>query len=207
MREKSLLNLAPSVCLLFGLVVLPSSLAARDLSVQIEEVRRLVLEKKFVTALEDLKFIAQQIQDLRLSEVQPLFPEPPPGWETAPAVRTSREGEFWSRRLEVRKTYRPESGVGKVEVIYDFFSPLIPSISISLNPVYIASDTQAEAIEYAGAPGRLRYTPDTGEGELVLILDNRILVTVLGRGIPSRSALRDFAGLVSYSSLKVFSPP
>lgn len=207
MREKSLLNLASSACLLFALVGLPSSLAARDLSVQIEEVQRLVLEKKFVTALEDLKFIAQQIQDLRLSEVQHLFPEPPPGWEAAPAVRTSREGESWSRRLEARKTYLPESGMGKVEVIYDFFSPLIPSVSISLNPVYLASDTQAEAIEYDGAPGRLRYTPDTGEGELVLILDNRILITVLGRGISSRSVLRDFAGLIGYSSLKVFSPP
>ena len=207
MREKSLLNLAPSVCLLFALVGLPSSLAARDLGVQIKEVQRLILEKKFVTALEDLKFIAQQIQDLRLFEVQHLFPEPPPGWEASPAVRTSRGGEFWSRRLEVRKTYLPESGMGKVEVIYDFFSPLIPSVSISLNPVYIASDTQADAVEYDGAPGRLRYTPDTGEGELVLILDNRILVTILGRGISSRSVLRDFAGLVSYSSLKVFSPP
>jgi hypothetical protein len=207
MSEKPFLHLAAWTGLLFAFVVLPSSLAARDLSVQIEEVSRLVKEKNFVTALEDLKFIAQQIQDLRLSEVQTLFPEPPPGWEAAPAVRTSREGESWSRRLEVRKTYVPESGMGKMEIIYDFYSPLIPSISVSLNPIYIAGDSQAESIEYAGAPGRLRFAPDTGEGELVLILDNRILITVLGRGISTRSVLRDFARLVGYSTLKAFSPP
>ena len=207
MRQHSLLFFAVSTGLLFALVGLPSSLAARDLSVQIEEIGRLVMEKNYITALEDLKFIARQIQDLRLAEVQPLFPEPPPGWETAPALRTSREGEFRSRRLEVRKTYLSESGVGKVEIVYDFFSPLIPSISISLNPVYLAADNQAEAIEYADAPGRLRFTPDTGEGELVLILDNRILVTVLGRGISARSVLRDFAGFISYSTLKTFTPP
>ena len=119
MRGKPFLHLAAWTGLLFAFVVLPSSLAARDLSVQIEEVIRLVKEKNFVTALEDLKFIAQQIQDLRLSEVQPLFPEPPPGWEAAPAVRTSREGESWSRHLEVRKTYIPESGMGKVEIIFN----------------------------------------------------------------------------------------
>jgi hypothetical protein len=207
MREGPLLRAAGWLGLLLALLALPSSLAARDLSVQIEEVQRLVLEKNYVTALEDLKFIAQQIQEFRLAEVQPLFPEPPPGWETTLAVRTSREGEFWSRRLEVRKTYLPESGTGKMVLIYDFYSPLIPSISISLNPVYITGDPRTEAIEYADAPGRLSFTPDTGEGELVLILDNRILVTILGRGISTRSTLRDFAGLIDYSSLKVFSPP
>jgi hypothetical protein len=207
MRGHHLRRLAGWPGLLLALIALPSSLAARDLSVQIEEVQRLVLEKNFVTALEDLKFIAQQIQEFRLAEVQHLFPEPPPGWETTLAVRTSREGEFWSRRLEVRKTYLPESGMGKMVLIYDFYSPLIPSITISLNPVYITGDPRTEAIEYADAPGRLSFTPDTGEGELVLILDNRILVTVLGRGISTRSTLRDFAGLIDYSSLKVFSPP
>jgi hypothetical protein len=207
MRGRHVIFLALATGLLLALALLPPSATARDLAVQIEEVRRLVLEKNFVTALEDLKFIAQQIQDLRLAEVQPLFPESPPGWETAPAVRTSREGESWSRRLEVRKTYLPESGIGKVEIIYDFFSPLIPATFISLNPVYLVGDPQAEAIEFAGAPGRLRFNPDTGEGELVLILDNRILVTVLGRGLPSRSVLRDFARLVSYPLLEAFSPP
>ena len=207
MRGRPILSLAAATGLLFALALPPPSATARDLAVQIEEVRRLVLEKNFVTALEDLKFIAQQIQDLRLAEVQPLFPEPPPGWETAPAGRTSREGESWSRRLVVRKTYLPESGIGQVEIIYDFFSPLIPAISISLNPAYLAGDPPAEAIEFPDAPGRLRFNPDTGEGELVLILDNRILVTVLGRGLPNRSALRDFARLVSYPVLKAFTPP
>jgi hypothetical protein len=122
-------------------------------------------------------------------------------------VRTSRESETWSRRLEVRKKYEPESGGGGLEVIFDFSSPLIPATSLSLNPVYIASEPGAEKVEFGGETGRLKYNGQTGEGEVVVIIDNRVLVTIIGYGLSSRSFLHTFSSRIGYRALSTFTPP
>lgn len=181
--------------------------AGRDLAAQLEEVQKLISEKDYITALADLRFIAQQIQEFRLAEVSPLFPPPPEGWTADPPLRTSREGEMWSRRLQVRRRYTPVDGTGKIELMYDFSSPLIPRVALSLNPVYLAGDPQAEAVELNGEPGRLWFNPDTGEGEMVLIVANRVLVSVIAWGVSSRGLLRDFASDINLAALASFMPP
>lgn len=179
----------------------------QDISAQLEEVQKLIDDKDYVTALEDLKFIAQQIQEFRLAAVSPLFPAPPAGWRADPPVRTSREGELWSRRLQVRRRYVPEELTAKIELVYDFNSPLIPRVVLSLNPLYLSADPQAEAVEVAGHPGRLWFNPDTGEGEMVLVVAERVLVSIVGRGIPGRTTLKDFSSRLEISSLASFMPP
>jgi len=185
----------------------PLSARSQEIDRNLEELRRLIRDKDYLTALEDLEFIAQQIQDLRLTKVQPFFPEAPQGWESAPPLRTSSVDEPWGRHLEARRTYRPAEGSGKVDIVFDFASPLLPAVTMSLNPVYIAGDPLSRPVEKSGSPGRLRFNPDTGEGELTLILDNRIIVSVIGRGIPDRNVLENFTTLVDLKSLAAFPPP
>lgn len=188
------------------LLVLPPT-ALGDLKGQLDEIRHLIREKNYLTALEDLKFIAQQIQDLRLTEVQPLFPEAPEGWLAEEPLRTSSEDDPWNRRLEVRRKYLPSEGAGKVEIVFDFYSPLLPAVTMSLNPVYIAGDPLFEAVEMGGFPGRLQFNPDTGEGELLLVLEEPVLLSVVGRGIKGPSVLREFASLIDLDALSAFTIP
>ena len=184
----------------------PLRAPAQEIDPQLEEVRRLVAERNYTTALEDLKFIAQQIQELRLAGIVHLFPSPPSGWSGEPPVRTSLETDLWSRRLEARKTYRPDGAGGKLDIILDFASPLIPSVKMSMNPAFVAGDPRLEPADFEGGPGLISFNSDTGEGEAVFIIDNRILVTVVGRGIESRAVLREFASLLDYALLRSFHP-
>ena len=188
------------------LLILPLS-ARGDLKGQLDEILHLIREKNYLTALEDLKFIVQQIQDLRLAEVQPLYPEAPEGWLAEAPLRTSSEDDFWSRRLEVRRKYLPSEGAGKVEIIFDFYSPLLPAVTMSLNPVYIAGDPLSEAVKMGGFPGRLQFNPDTGEGELLLVLEEPVLLSIVGRGIKGQSVLREFASLIDLDALTAFTSP
>ena len=207
------MKLRPSFMLPFlfvTAVILLSNVPAaksQDFVGQLDEVRRLIDDRNFMTALEDLKFIAQQIQELRLAGVVHLFPPPPEGWSGKSPVRTSREGEFWSRRLEARRTYRPDNRAGKLDIILDFYSPLIPAVSLSMNPVFIAGDPQSERAEFESGPGIVKFNPDTGEGEAVFIVNNRILVTIVGRGIKSRAVLRNFSASLDHAVLRSFTPP
>lgn len=198
----------PSLALAASLLLAAAVPATgQDFDMHLEEVRRLIGEKAYITALEDLKFIAQQIQELRLAETTPLFPQPPEGWTADPPVRTSMEGELWSRRLQVRRRYLPGEGSGRVEYLFDFYSPFIPEVSLSLNPVMVAGDPRAQIVEVRGNTGRLWFNGDTGEGELVFILGSRVLVSVSGRGISSGGTLKEFALRLDLEKLASWAPP
>ncbi len=203
------LKAAPTILFLsfLFLPLSPSPLGAEQLDSLLDEIEQLIADKDFTTALEDLKFLAQQIQDLRLMEAAVFFPGPPEGWMADEPLRTSPEEEPWSRRLEARRRYLPEKGTGKVEIVYDFHSSLLPAATMSLNPVYIAGDRFSDPIEQAGWPGRIHYNSDTGEGEILLIVDRRILVTVLGRGIAGRAVLQEFLSLIDFGTLSSFNLP
>jgi hypothetical protein len=185
----------------------PLSARSQEIDRNLEELRRLIRDKDYRTALEDLEFIAQRIQDLRIARVQPFFPDPPQGWQSSPPLRISGVDEPWVRHLEVRRTYRRAEGSGKIDIVFDFASPLLPAVTMSLNPVYIAGDPFSRPLEKSGFPGRLRFNPDTGEGEVTLILDKRIIVSVIGRGVPDRDVLEEFTALVDLESLAALPPP
>lgn len=205
MRAASLLLVA--ALLLAAALSLPPAAAAQDLDFHLEEVRRLIEEKAYVTALEDLRFIAQQVQDLRLAEASPLFPEPPPGWTADRPLRTSAEDEIWSRRLQVQRRYVPERGSGRIECLFDFYSPLIPKASLSINPVMVAGDPRAEIVDLRGNRARLWFNADTGEGELLVVIGGRVLVSLTGKGIDSRDVLREFALRLDLPRLASWAPP
>jgi len=193
--------------LLALLLLVPCRAGAQDFGMQLEEILRLIEEKSYTLALEDLRFAARQVQELRLREVAPLFPDPPSGWTAADPLLIMSDEEIWSRRLQVLRTYRPADGSGKVEVLYDFFSPRIPQASLSLNPVYVAGDPRINIIEVGDEKARLLFNGDTGEGEILLIPGNRLLLSIVGRGLSSREILRDFAGRIEMTELKAFAPP
>jgi len=203
-----LIRRALSLAAFLAILLSPLPSPARgELELQLQEILRLVDERNYITALEDLQFIARQIQELRLAEILPLFPDPPPGWKSEPPLRTSRNEDLWNRRLQVRRRYLPAEGEGKVEMLFDFYSPLIPEVNLSLNPVLVAADPRAELLDLGGQRARLLFNDDTAEGELVLAIGTRVLVSVAGRGIVSREVLREFAGRIDMDALAAFTLP
>lgn len=195
-----------SLALASSLLLLPARGFAQDFDMQLNEVLRLIGEKSYALALEDLRFAARQVQELRLGEAAPLFPEPPDGWDAGEPFLILPDDELWSRRLQVLRTYKPKEGTGKVELLFDFYSPLIPQATLNLNPVYAAGDSRVHIVSVGEEKARLLFNEDTGEGELMMIPGNRLLFTIVGRGIRSREILREFASRVDMAYLKSFTP-
>ena len=133
-------------------LLLPSPGRSQNFDMQLEEVLRLIEEKSFSLALEDLRFTARQIQELRLPEAAPLFPDPPSGWIAEEPLLILPDDELWSCRLQVIRRYRPAEGGGKVEISFDFFSPLIPQAALCRMPGEAAGDPR----------GTIRTRPATG---------------------------------------------
>jgi hypothetical protein len=179
--------LALAAALLAAVAAAPAS--AQDIGVQLDEIRTLVREKRFPLALESLRLVARQIQDLRLEAIAPAFPEPPPGWTATPPLSLLAEGDIWSERLEAQRSYLPPSGATRIDLVIDVHSPHAAAAALALSPLVTAADPNSRIREIAGEKARVRFVPDSGEGEARVLLGRDILITARGRGIEGTDPL------------------
>lgn len=175
---------------------------AQGLDLQLQEIRTLVLEKRYPLALESLRLVARQIQELRLETVAPAFPPVPAGWTALPPLSLLGEDEIWSNRLAAQRGYVAVPGPARLELTIDLHSPFGPAAALSFNPIVLAGDPLARLVAIGSETALLRFNPDTGEGELRVLAGPETLVTARGRGITSPEILIGFARGVDYPLLR-----
>ncbi len=171
------------VCVLLVCVLAAVPAGAQGLDPQLQEIRTLIREKRYPLALESLRLVARQIQDLRLESVAPAFPAAPAGWTALPALSLLEEDEIWSSRIVAQRAYVAVPGPARVEITIDLHSPFGPAVALSFNPLVLTGDPLSRLVPIGGETGLLRFNPDTGEGELRVLVGRETLVTALGRGI------------------------
>ena len=171
---------------------------AQGLDPQLQEIRTLIREKRYPLALESLRLVARQIQDLRLESVTPAFPAAPPGWSALPALSLLEENEIWSNRIAAQRSYVAASGAARVDFTIDVHTPFGPAVAMGFNPVVMMGDPLARLVTIGGEKALVRFNPDTGEGELRVLLGRETLVTARGRGILSPDVLVEIARGVDY---------
>lgn len=176
--------------------------AAQDIGLQLEEIRLLVREKRYPLALESLRLVARQIQDLRLEAIAPAFPEPPAGWTATPPLGLLEESDIWSERIVAQRSYAPASGPTRLDLVIDLHSPHAPAAALGLSPLVASADPNTRIREIAGQQARERFVPDTGEGDVRIVLGRDVLVTARGRGIESAEPLLRLIERVDFAFLR-----
>ena len=83
----------------------------------------------------------------------------------------------------------------------DLHSPFGPAVALSFNPIVLTGDPLSRLVPIAGETALLRFNPDTGEGELRVLVGRETLVTARGRGIISPEILIGFARGIDYPLL------
>jgi hypothetical protein len=196
-----MMNRIYSVFLLLVCVLTAVPVGAQGLDLQLQEIRTLILEKRYPLALESLRVVARQIQDLRVETVAPAFPAAPAGWTALPALSLLEEDEIWSSRIAAQRAYVAVPGPARLEISIDLHSPFGPAVAMSFNPLVLTGDPQSRLVPIGSETGLLRFNPDTGEGELRVLVGPDTLVTARGRGIGSPEILTGFAIGVDYPLL------
>lgn len=182
--------------------IAPSPAPAQDLDLQLREIRTLIREKRYPLALESLRLVARQIQDLRLEALAPAFPAAPAGWTALPDMSLLEEDEIWTDRVIAQRTYVAAGGTARMDLTIDVNSPYGPATALSLNPLAVNADPQARVVDVAGEKALLRFNPDTGEADLRVLLGQDVLVTARARGMNSTGALVDLARGVDLALLR-----
>jgi hypothetical protein len=178
--------------------------ASPQIDPQLQEIRTLIREKRYPLALESLRLVARQIQDLRLESLNPALPPPPPGWTAEPALSLLEEDEIWSSRIHAQRSYAAAgpSGPSRMDLLVDVHSPFAASAALAFNPIALAADPLASIVDVAGERGLARYNPDSGEGELRVVIGRETLVRVTGRGIDSPQVLINLGRRVDFALLR-----
>jgi hypothetical protein len=175
---------------------------AQELDLQLQEIRTLIREKRYPLALESLRLVARQIQDLRLETVAPAFPAAPAGWTALPALSLLDEDEIWSSRVVAQRTYAAVPGPARLEITIDLHSPFGPAVALGFNPIVLTGDPLSRLVPIGSEIALLRFNPDTGEGELRVLVGRDTLITARGRGIISAELLINLAREVDYALLR-----
>jgi len=187
----------PLACTLF-----PITAVAQGLDPQLQEIRTLIREKRFPLALESLRLVARQIQDLRLESVAPAFPAAPAGWTALPALSLLEEDEIWSNRIAAQRSFVAASTPARIDLTIDVHTPFGPAVALSFNPIVVLGDPLSRLVPIGSEKALVRFNPDTGEGELRVLVGRETLVTARGRGIPAPELLIELARGVDYSLLR-----
>ena len=201
----SILLILPSrlaVALAVAWALGPISAGAQGLDPQLQEIRTLIREKRFPLALESLRLVARQIQDLRLETVAPAFPAAPAGWTALPAAEPPRGGR------DLEQPHRRPAGVCRQRqgrrawISRSTCTPRSARRSrMSFNPIVLAGDPLSRLVPIGSEKALVRFNPDTGEGELRVLVGRETLVTARGRGIGSPEILLDLARGIDYPLL------
>jgi len=193
---------AATLCLVVTAAV---PVGALDLDPQLQEIRTLLRERRYPLALESLRLIARQIQELRLETVAPAFPPAPGGWRELPALSLLEEDEIWSSRIHAQRSYSAP-GPARMEIVIDVRSPHAAAAALSFNPLAVAGDPRARIADIGGEKALIRFNPDAGEALVTVLPTRDILVKAMGRGIASAEVLVDLLRRVDYRRLRATAP-
>lgn len=197
-----MIRLTTIVCGILACVLAAVPARPQGLDPQLQEIRILIREKRYPLVLESLRLVARQIQDMRQETVSPAFPAAPAGWTALPALSLLEEDEIWSNRIATQRVYVATPGPARVDLTIDVHSPFGVAVAMSLNPLVLTGDPLSSLVPIAGETALLRFNPDTGEGELRVLLGRETLVTARGRGILSPEILVTLARGVDFALLR-----
>ncbi len=175
---------------------------AQGLDPQLQEIRTLIREKRYPLALESLRLVGRQIQELRLESVAAAFPAAPNGWTALPPLSLLEEDEIWSNRIAAQRSYVGSPGPARVDLTIDVHSPYGPAVALSFNPILLTADPLSRLVPIGAENALVRFNPDTGEGELRVLVGRETLVTARGRGVRSPEILIEIARRVDFVLLR-----
>jgi len=183
------------------LSLLNTAVYADDISDQITAGLEAYKEQDYKMALEELKFVTAQIQQLNQEELQKLMPQALEGW-------TEKEGNNRDNQVamsmmgggtSMKKEFQRDREKVTVEVLAN--SPMMQMMTMILkNPAMMAGQKNTKPYRYKRAKGMIKT--DKNQTEISLVLAGQILVKITGRKLEDDAVLKEYLEQLDFSKLK-----
>lgn len=183
------------ICALFW----SSQVRADDVIDSINEALHYYNENNLVEAANSLDYAAQLIRQKQSTNLQTYLPKALPGWTEEDVSSQAMAPAMFGGMISAEKRYVKDSSTITIELITE--SPIIQGLMMMFrNPMLAASDGgKLKKIE--GQKAIIKYRPAGHQGEINILVDNRILVTIEGSEV-SEKDLTEYAAAIDYGKLK-----
>lgn len=186
--------------LLFALLLLYSGPAhADDVLDSINQAIRNYQKGEYSEAVSNLDYAAQLIRQKRSEWLQSLLPEPLPGWKAKEVKSQAVSQLMFGGMISSERQYSKGASSVKVTIVTD--SPMLQAVLMMFsNPMFAGMDG-GNLQKIKGRKAIVTYRQEDRSGDLKMVVANRVLLTVEGKGI-SREDLVDYASAVDFGKLE-----
>ncbi|GAA0422232.1 hypothetical protein GCM10009133_33490 [Cocleimonas flava] len=203
MKFIKLLKVSALVSLASTLSMLSAPVVADEVSDQITVALEAYNEKDYKSAVEELKFVTAQVQQLYQAEIQQLMPKPLDGWKEREqknnnaAAMTMLGGMGGGTGMKSEFTRNRENVI--VEVMAN--SPMMGMMTMMLkNPAMMAGQQNTKPFRYKKAKGMIKT--EKNRSEITLVLAGQILITLKGRQLEDDAVLKEYLEQLDFAKLK-----
>jgi hypothetical protein len=176
----------------------PSIAAADEVEDAIQEGLAAYKSDDYSGAASALDYAAQLIRQKKGGELESVFPEALSGWTAEDASSEGTAAAMFGGGVTAARDYRRNDDSISIRLVTD--SPLLQGVMMMLaNPSFALADGgKLERIK--GQKGIVKYDADNRSGDINLVVDNRVLITVEGNGV-GRDELLAYAQAIDFDKL------
>jgi hypothetical protein len=158
-------------------------------------------EEDYAEAASSLDYAAQLIRQKRAERLQSLLPAPLSGWKAEDVESKAVPQAMFGGMVSASRQYRKESSNITIEISVD--SPVLQGMAMMFsNPAYATADG-GKLKKIKRQKAIIKYRSSNQEGDITIIVDRRLLVSVKGRKVGEEDLI-DYASAIDYKELKKF---
>jgi len=155
----------------------------------------------YAEAVSSLDYAAQLIRQKRGNKLEAFLPEPLSGWKAKDVESRAAGQAMFGGMVSAKRHYSKGSSTVTVEITSD--SPILQSMVMMFsNPSYATADG-GKLKKIRRQKAIIKYRASKQEGEIIIIVDKRYLVSVNGTKV-SEEDLINYASAIDYKKLKKF---
>jgi hypothetical protein len=185
-----------AVC--FFMVVVSNPVLADDVTDSINEALKQYNKGDFADAVQSLDYAAQLIRQKKGGQLEAFLPAPLAGWEAEDAKSQAMGSAMFGGGVTADRSYVKGDSRVNVKIITD--SPMMQGMMMMFSNPMMATSDGGKLEKINGEKAIIKYSNDTKEGDINIVIGNRFLVTVQGNDV-ARQDLIAFAQGIDFKKL------
>lgn len=201
MRTSTWLLLAAAL----GIGLGPAPVRADEIADQIREGLKNYESGSYAEAIGSLNFAVAQIQEKQAGRLKEAFPPPLDGWKAEEASGQFAGAAMMGGGISASRHYYRDDADASVDIEIVTDSPLLQSMAMFLtNPALMAGQPGSKLVRIKGNKGLQKFSAEDRSGEITVMIQSRMLVTVRGSGMDKPDALTAYANALDYAALEKY---
>lgn len=154
-------------------------------------------------AVQELQYAIAQIQEQLNAQYLKLMPEALAGWSAEEPQAQSAGMAVMGGGTQVSRQYSQSGSSASVKIQIMADSPFLQAMSMMLsNPMMLQSDPNSKLYRHGNYRGMIKHASNSERWEISLMVANRILVQVTGRGVESKAPLEAYLKTVDLAAVE-----